>query len=156
MRKKRGGLKLVGKLGLLGAQATEGNFDSADLADKGRPHLEHGVGKAKLEDASRNGGDHGLVSDVNAAPRLLASARLGVEECVGVVGGEACGLVESVDLDVPGVGSTGAHTLGLYNKGEAIAAVANVADEVGVIPSKAGSYAALAVGTLGYYLGEVS
>ena len=118
MRNKRGGLELVRKLGLLGANASEGNLNSAELTNECSPHLEDRIGKTELEDAACDRGDHRFVAEIDAAPRLLLIPALCVEERAGIIGREFCRCLDAVDLELPFVGRTGREAAGLVDHRE--------------------------------------
>ena len=104
MRADRGGLELVGELGFLGTNASEGDLDARELTNERAPHLKDRIGKAELEDAARDRGDHRLVAEIDAAPRLLLIPALCVEERAGIIGREFCRCLDAVDLELPFVG----------------------------------------------------
>src|SRR5215213_6931385 len=72
---KRGGEDAVAVERLRGCRAAETPVERArPLGQERRPHLEHGVREAELEDAARDGREHRLAAELGALPDLSSFA----------------------------------------------------------------------------------
>ena len=98
--------------GFVGGDAGEAVVELAGaFGGVGGPHLEEAIGEAALENAAGDGGEWGLVAEVDAGPALFLGAFKNPESfCVfGAVAHAAFG---AEDFEVPGVGFAGGEALG--------------------------------------------
>mgnify|MGYP003575040640 CR=1 FL=1 len=114
----------------------------------GGPHLEEAVGEAAFENGAGDGGEGGLVAEVEAGPALFPGAFEGPEG-FGVFGAVADAAVGAEDFDEPGVGFAGGKAFGFEAHGDFVAVDVDFGVEDGVVPGVARGHAAFAVGTLG-------
>ena len=89
-------------------------------------------------------------------PCLLPAHGLSVAHGVRVVGGEAGGHVQAVDLVFDGIGTAGGHALHLHLHGEAVAGgVLGLAEQNRVVPRLAGHGRAVGTGALRHEVGQL-
>ena len=139
-----------------GRKAAETAGQAAQLAHIRGEHLEQRIREPKLKDAPRDDGVERPLPHHQPRPRLLAAHGLRIAHGVGVVGGEAGGHVQAVDLVLDRVGAAGGHALHLHLHGEAVAGgVLGLAEQNRVVPRLAGHGRAVGAGALGHEVGQL-
>ena len=156
IRFQRTGEQMVAHFRLGGREAAEIAGQAAQLAHICGEHLQQRIREPELEDAPSDDRIERLLPHHQPRPCLLPADGLGVAHGVGVVGGEAGGHVQAVDLVFDGIGTAGGHALHLHLHGEAVAGgVLGLAEQNRVIPRLAGHGRAVGTGALRHEVGQL-